>query len=247
MPLRKSGTGFAALCALAVMVASGAMRIAAADAGGTRQEISVDAATMDRYVGKYRVGSSSILAITRDGSQLSAQITGQPKLPIYAETPTRFFWRAVDARVTFAVGDTSSATSATIHQFGRDITASRLDESSAQALEQQLAGRMSRQLPQPGSEAALRKTITAIQNGAPNYGDMAQPLQDATRRQLPALEGALKERGPIQTVAFKGVADTGADKYIVTYQDGKQSQCVIALGTDGKIVDCCCRLDSSGL
>ena len=34
---------------------------------------------------------------------------------------------------------------------------------------------------------------------------------------------------------FKGVADSGADKYVVTHQSGKQSDWVIELGADGKI------------
>ena len=37
--------------------------------------------TLDRYVGKYSIGSVRILTITRDGDQLNAQISGQPKLP----------------------------------------------------------------------------------------------------------------------------------------------------------------------
>ena len=234
--VRKSSIyAFAGLCAMAALVAAAATQIATPDAPSPRQEISVDTATLDRYVGKYQLAAHAMLTVTRDGTQLNAQLTGQPTFPVYAETPNKFFWKVVDAQVTFAVGDSGPATSATIHQNGRDRVALRLDEASAQALEQQLADRVSRQQPQSGSEAALRKSIAAIGAGAPNYDDMTAPLQEATRQQLPRLEPYFKEYGPVTSVEFRGVTDTGVDKYLVTYQSGKQSQWFINLDADGKI------------
>jgi len=233
---RKPSTyAFAVLCVTAALVTAAAVQVNGPESPGERQEISVDTATLDRYVGKYRILSNDILTVTRDGSQLNARITGQTKLPIYAETPNKFFWKVVDAQVTFAVGDSGPATSATIHQNGRDLVAQRLDDASAQALEQQLADRVSRQQPQSGSEAALRKAIAAIDAGAPNYEDMTAPLQDAVRRQLPLFENSSKERGPLKSAEFRGVTDTGADKYLVTYQSGKQLEYFITLNADGKI------------
>lgn len=227
--------GFAALCALAIAIAGAAAQVAAPDAAGTRKEIDVDAATLDKYVGKYQLAPTSILAITRDGAQLKAQITGQPTLPIYAETPTKFFWKIVDAQVTFSVGDSGVATSATIHQHGRDIPALRMDEASAQALEQQLKERLDSQQPQAGSEAALRKTIAALQAGVPNYADMTPLLQDLTRQQLPVLTVSLKDLGSVQSIEFRGVGESGADKYVVTHESAKKSQWLIQLNPDGKI------------
>jgi len=227
--------GFVVLCALALTIAVAATQVTAPDTSGSRREISVDAATLDRYVGKYHVGSTNILTVTREGAQLEAQITGQPKLPLFAETPIEFFWKVVDAQVTFATGDSGPATSATIHQYGRDIVSPRLDDTSAEALEQQLKDRVSRQQPLPASEALLRKSIAALAAGAPNYQDMTPLLQDLTRRQLPALESYLKDWGTMRSVEFRGVAEMGADKYLVTHQSGKQSQWLINLDSEGKI------------
>jgi hypothetical protein len=233
---RKPSTyAFAGLCILGAAVAASATQILAPESPGDRQEISVDPATLDRYVGHYQLRPYSVLTVTRDGSQLFTQLTGQPKLPDYAETPNKFFLKVVDAQVTFAVGDSGPASSATIHQNGQDLVAPRVDDATAQALEQQLADRMSRQQPQNGSEAALRKSIAAIEAGAPNYDDMTAALQDATRRQFPVLETSLQELGPIQSVDFKGVSAGGADKYLVTHQSGKRSEWFIALDADGKI------------
>jgi hypothetical protein len=223
------------LFALAAVAAAAAAQIVAPENPGARQETSVDLATLDRYVGKYQLRSYFVLTVTRDGPQLYAQITGQPKLPVYAEAPNKFFWKIVDAEVTFAVSDSGPAASATIHQNGHDNEWLRVDEAAAQALEQQLADRVSRQQPQAGSEAAVRKSFAAIAAGEPNYGDMTAPLQEATRKQLPVLEGSFKGYGPITSVEFRGVNDAGSDKYLVTHQSGKQSEWIVNLGADGKI------------
>jgi hypothetical protein len=140
--------------------------------------------TLDRYVGKYSIGSVRILTITRDGYQLNAQISGQPKLPIYPEMPPKFRWRTINAQVTFAIENGRPATNATIHQGGGDIVATRLDETATRSIEAKLASRIRDQLPQPGSEAAVQKFFAAMSAGTPNYGDMTDALRDVLRRQL---------------------------------------------------------------
>jgi hypothetical protein len=230
-----SSYAFGALCALAAVAVPPATQIVAAENSGARPEVSVDLPTLDRYVGKYQLRSYFVLTVTREGSQLYAQITGQPKLPVYAEAPNKFFWKVVDAEMTFAVSGSGPAASATLHQNGHDNEWLRVDEATAQALEQQLADRVSRQQPQTGSEAAVRKSFAAIAAGEPNYGDMTAPLQEATRKQLPVLEGSFKGYGPITSVEFRGVNDGGSDKYLVTHQSGKQSEWIVNLDADGKI------------
>ncbi len=192
----------------------------------------MDSPTLDRYVGKYSIGSAGILTITRDGDQLNAQITGQPKLPIYPEAPPKFRWGTINAQVTFAIENGRPATSATIHQGGGDVVATRLDEAATRAIEAKLANRIREQLPLPGSEAAILKFFADMKTGTPNYGDMTDALREVVRRQLPAL--APKAQG-IQSVKFRGVSEVGADDYVVTYQDGQQSHCFIDLDSDGKI------------
>ena len=41
------------------------------------------------------------LTVTLDGSQLRAQLTGQPAHPIFPETETLFFYKVVDATLEF--------------------------------------------------------------------------------------------------------------------------------------------------
>jgi len=193
----------------------------------------MDSPTLDRYVGKYSIGSVRILTITRDGNQLNAQISGQPKLPIYPETPPKFRWRTIDAQVTFAIENGRPAIGATIHQGGGDTVATRLDETAARSIEAKLASRIRAQFPKLGSEAAVQKFFAAMSAGTPNYGDMTEALRDVLRRQLPVI--AARAQGIIRSIEFKGVSEMGADNYIVTYQDGQQAHCLIDLDSDGKI------------
>ncbi len=94
---------------------------------GPGDTAAVPEAVLERYVGRYEVQPGFFITVTRDGGQLSAQLTGQPAVPIYASSPTEFFYRVVDAQITFRVeGD--SVAGLTLHQGGRDLPARRLPD-----------------------------------------------------------------------------------------------------------------------
>ena len=93
----------------------------------TRTEIAADPQLFDQYVGRYQLAPAAILTITRDGSHLFAQLTGQPRLEIFPESAKEFFLKAVDAQITFEVDAAGRATTAILHQNGRDLRAPRID------------------------------------------------------------------------------------------------------------------------
>ena len=64
-------------------------------------------------------------AIARDGDHLTAQLTGQPAFEIFGQSATAFFWKVVDAQVSFDVGADGRATALTLHQNGRDLPGRR--------------------------------------------------------------------------------------------------------------------------
>ena len=91
-----------------------------------RPIVSLSPAELDRLTGRYRLAPQVLLTVTRDGSQLMAQLTGQLALPIFAASPTEFFWKAVDAQLRFELDtDGRSAVKAVLHQSGQDIPAPR--------------------------------------------------------------------------------------------------------------------------
>ena len=236
--------GFAACCLLSVAIAAGATQIAEPDATVAQQQISVDAATLEKYVGQYQLGPEpyNTLTVTLDGTQLNAQIgpaaepTGDEPFHLYAETPTKFFYSATKdgpsrkGTLTFAVGENRLATTATVQDDGVIRVAPRLDPAAAEALAQQLAIRVSRQIPQAGSEAALRKML-----GSPDADVLSPELQKSAPIIVSVIHREVTKYGSLQTVEFKGVTDSGSDKYIVTYQNGAQVQCTIGLDANGKV------------
>jgi CubicO group peptidase (beta-lactamase class C family) len=88
----------------------------------------VDPKVYDDYVGKYDYGQGkAILAVTREGDRLFAQLTGQPKLEIFPKSSTEFFWKVVRAEVTF-VRDASGKVTKAIHtQAGNRLEAPKIE------------------------------------------------------------------------------------------------------------------------
>ena len=91
-----------------------------------RKPITVSPKVLAQYVGTYQVGPGANLVIRLDGDQLTAQLGNQPRLPIFAESETRFFLRAVDAQLDFVKDDTGVVSHAVMHQNGRDTKAARI-------------------------------------------------------------------------------------------------------------------------
>ena len=91
-----------------------------------RTEVKVSASVLENYVGEYQLAPTFAIVVTRDGDQLFIQATGQGKLPIYAESETQFFLKAVDAQITFSRDVTGRATRLVLHQNGHDTTGERV-------------------------------------------------------------------------------------------------------------------------
>jgi len=91
-----------------------------------RTAIALPADAMDRVVGAYQLAPGVQLQISREGDRLFVQLTGQEKLRLFAAAADRFFVRAVDAELRFALGETGQATSATLLQNGGSQLAPRV-------------------------------------------------------------------------------------------------------------------------
>lgn len=96
------------------------------DTVAERTEVSVAPAVLAAYAGTYALQPAGVdLVVTLEGRQLMAQITGQAKLPLFAESETQFFLKAVDAQIEFAKDGSGNVTHLTLHQGNRDIRATR--------------------------------------------------------------------------------------------------------------------------
>jgi D-alanyl-D-alanine-carboxypeptidase/D-alanyl-D-alanine-endopeptidase len=87
--------------------------------------IAVDSKILERYVGKYELMPNFVLTITRENDQLSAQATGQPSFPIFAKANNVFYYKVVEAQLTFNESN-GAVESVTLFQGGQTITGKRL-------------------------------------------------------------------------------------------------------------------------
>lgn len=183
-----------------------------------RQEIQVDAAILDRYVGFYELDGQGVMTITRNGAQLVSRLTGQPSVPLFAESPTKFFARIVDAQLSFLTDASGMATSLTIHQNGGNTPMKRIDAREAQRIEDLVAEKLKNRAPSVGTETALRRVIEGLRTGQPNYAEMGPALADITRQQLPAFHRDISEAGSIRSIEFLGTGNLGVDVYCVQHE-----------------------------
>jgi CubicO group peptidase (beta-lactamase class C family) len=90
--------------------------------------VPVVEADLEPLVGRYKLGPLATVTISREKDRLFAQITGQPRARVYPESKNRFFWRVVEAAVSFEAGDDGQFTGLVIHQSGQDLKAARIEK-----------------------------------------------------------------------------------------------------------------------
>lgn len=90
-----------------------------------RQIVDVPVETLEKYVGSYSLNFFMKFTVTLDGDRLKVKLTGQDAFPIYPSSPTEFFYRIVDAQITFVLDDKGEVTKLILHQNGVDQEAPR--------------------------------------------------------------------------------------------------------------------------
>lgn len=91
-----------------------------------RVEIQLDASKLEPLVGVYELSPAFRLTVTREGAALYGQATGQGRIRLHAESPTKFFVRGIDAQVSFIVGADGRVNELTLHQNGANIPGKRV-------------------------------------------------------------------------------------------------------------------------
>jgi CubicO group peptidase (beta-lactamase class C family) len=88
-----------------------------------RTAIHVDPKILASYAGTYELVKGFDLVVTVENDQLMTQATGQGKVPVYAETETKFFPTVIPAEIEFIKDDQGKVTSLVLHQNGHDMKA----------------------------------------------------------------------------------------------------------------------------
>ena len=92
-----------------------------------RDAVPVAADALAEYVGVYELAPQARITVLQVQDGLRVRLTGQSFLPIYAQGKDAFFYKLVDAQLSFRRDAASKVIAVVLHQNGRDQTATRID------------------------------------------------------------------------------------------------------------------------
>lgn len=197
-----------------------------------RTERAIDPTLYPEYGGFYRLDTLAYVITPREG-RLFSRLTGQPELEIFPEDVDRFFYRAVQAQITFTRDEDGAVSGLVLHQNGHEQFAPRVDENVGKALEASLAERVRDQRPADRGEALLTEIIDQHRRGEIDEDRMVPPLASVAREQAPVIQAELERLGPLRHLSFKGVTEDGWDVYDVSFENG-DLEWSFALTADGR-------------
>lgn len=90
-----------------------------------RKEVSIPRSILESYVGTYELRPGFDLKVTLEDGQLMTQATRQPKVPIFAESETKFFLKVLDAQIVFVKNEQGAVTHLILFQNGQEIRSPR--------------------------------------------------------------------------------------------------------------------------
>ena len=199
-----------------------------------RQEIQIDPALLDNYVGYYEFTPYRIIAVTRQDDHLFVKFTGQDAFQVYPESPQKFFYKDFPSQISFVADPPGRVTGLILHREGLERPAMRIDQAQAQSIEASFGRRIKENTALPGTEDALRHQIEAFVQGKPDFDEMTEGLAAITRPQVPRISRTLSLLGPLQSLSFRGVGIQGWDLYEAKFENGIVI-CRILLAPDAKI------------
>lgn len=92
------------------------------------KEIEVSDEALESYLGEYELAPGFTVMITREGKQLSAQATGQPKFPVFAKKANVFYFKVVQAEITFNSNSEGEVDSITLFQGGQKMPGKKISK-----------------------------------------------------------------------------------------------------------------------
>ena len=90
-------------------------------------DVQVSEAVLDTYLGVYQLAPGFNITVTRDGTQLLAQATGQSQFKLYPSAVHKFYLKVVDAQVTFNVSPEGVVNGLTLHQNGQNMPGTKIE------------------------------------------------------------------------------------------------------------------------
>jgi CubicO group peptidase (beta-lactamase class C family) len=179
----------------------------------------VDPSTFDRYVGTYEFENGGPnITVWRDGERMYSRVKEAPITELFPTSEREYFQRALPARFEF------QSEAMILHEGeGNDRPAKRLTAAeSRKPVEEALAAgrRLREQRAATGGEAMLRRVLSSVASGNPDYAAMTADQAKDVRKELPELRTTLSGLGALKAVRFQKVLDSGIDHYVLEFEKG---------------------------
>jgi hypothetical protein len=204
-----------------------------------QQQVPFNPVDFDKFVGYYQSENFTAFyaRVFRAGDHYYLQLTGQPLVRFFAESPTEFFATVVAAQISFVRGSEGGVTEMVVHQNGFLRHWRRISKSTYDRTAVELQQRIKANKPGPGTEASLRRFITSWEEtGQPNYDDMEPAIAEAAREQAPRTAHIVRQLGAFESLKFVRVNPAGWDIYLATFANGQASFLIAPLDASGKVV-----------
>lgn len=102
-----------------------APRFAPGETPPAPKEVALSETELEAYVGEYRLGPATF-TVKREGLRLMVQLTGQPFAQVFPSAKDEFFYKIVNAQISFVRGSDGNVAALVLHQNGRDQRAERV-------------------------------------------------------------------------------------------------------------------------
>ena len=99
------------------------------DSTRAQRPVIVPEKTLEDYVGEYELAPQFKIVVTREGTNLYGQATGQERFQMFPRNEREFFLRVVEARIEFQRDATGKVTGMVLYQGGQTIPGRRASTS----------------------------------------------------------------------------------------------------------------------
>lgn len=179
---------------------------------------------LDRLAGVYELQDKTLYVVRSDGGPLRGSVIGNGPIALFPSSDTEVFAREANVVVNFTADADGAITSVKHNVNGWERYGRRVDDARARqvlAAMDRDTQRIKEQKVDPRSEAAIRKLISGVASGNPDYASMSSQLADITRQQLKGWQEFAVNLGELKTLTFQRVTESGADEYLAEFANGK--------------------------